>query len=162
VSSINEKYLSTNAVNNAIDLRKNSLIFFFDDDRVDLHFKAVSALEWLQDDFVFYSVAKPTEATLKEYYITKLPAVRGAMVPQVKDGEEPDQENVPQFQYGGKLDFDDIMFNLLKLTGKQAQYQKRQKELAEQRRTGKVKEERKLRKGKKKAKKSGNATKEEL
>lgn len=122
----------------------------------------MSALDWLQEDFVFYSVAKPTQATLDEYYIKQLPAIRGAMVPTLKAGEEPDQENVPQFQYGGRIDFDDIMFNLLKLTGRQAHYQQRQKELAAQRRAGKT-DKKPARKNKKKAKKASKAqNKEEL
>ena len=60
VTEMNEGYLNTWAVNNAVEHRKHTLIYFFDDERVSLHFKAISALEWLQDDFYFVSVLKPS------------------------------------------------------------------------------------------------------
>lgn len=47
VREMNERYLNTYATNNAVEHRKHTLIYFFDDERVNLHFKAISAIEWL-------------------------------------------------------------------------------------------------------------------
>ncbi len=63
--------------------------------------------------------------------IESLPAIRGAFAPG--ENEEPDPDKVKQFQYGGKVDFDDIIFNLLGLTGKAKQYEVRQKEILAER-----------------------------
>lgn len=47
------------------------------------------------------------------------------------------------------MDFDDILFNLLKLTGKQVEYEKRQKEILAEKKTGKPKGAQKKKKTKK-------------
>ena len=59
VKEMNERYVNTQAVNNAVEHRKHTLIYFFNEGQVSIHFKAVSALEWLQDDFFFVSVFQP-------------------------------------------------------------------------------------------------------
>ena len=61
---------------------------------------------------------------MDDYFIKKLPAIRGALAP-MDENEDADPDNVKQFQYGGKVDFDDIIFNLLKLTGKQKEFDKK-------------------------------------
>ncbi len=129
---MNERYVSNQAVNNAVELRKHTLILFFDEPHISLQFKAVSALEWLQDDFVFIAVRNPSELLKKDYFITKMPAVRGALA-SMKDDEDVEPDQVKQFQYGGKVDFDDILFNLKTLTGKQPDWERKQKALRENR-----------------------------
>ena len=42
-----------------------------------------------------------------------------------------------QFQYGGPVDFDEILFNLLKLTNKQEEFKKKQEQYVQLRRQGK-------------------------
>jgi hypothetical protein len=69
VREMNERYVSSHAVNNAVELRKHTLIYFFDDQHISLHFKAISALEWLQDDFFFVSVSKPSQRLMDDYFI---------------------------------------------------------------------------------------------
>ena len=69
VREMNERYVSSHAVNNAVELRKHTLIYFFEDEHISLHFKAISALEWLQDDFVFVSVSKPSQRLMDDYFI---------------------------------------------------------------------------------------------
>lgn len=92
VSEVNERYMSTQAINNAVELRKHTLIYFFNEGPVSLQFKAISALEWLQDDFLFVSVHEPSQALMREYYVDKLPAIRGALA-----DEDEDEDNVKQF-----------------------------------------------------------------
>ena len=58
---------------------------------------------------------------LKDYFIKSLPAIRGALASQKEEDNDADQ--VKQFQYGGKVDFDDILFNIVKLTGKSQEYE---------------------------------------
>lgn len=86
VREMNERYLNTFATNNAIEQRKHTLIYFFDDEKVDLHFKSISSIEWLQEDFVFVSIHKPSKQLMADYFITKLPAIRGALT-AMKDEE---------------------------------------------------------------------------
>ena len=87
VREINERYVSNQAVNNAVELRKHTLILFFDEPHISLQYKAISALEWLQDDFVFVSVRNPSQTLQKDYFIKKMPAVRGALA-ALREGEE--------------------------------------------------------------------------
>ena len=61
-----------------------------------------------------------------------LPVIRGALAPLVED-EDIDVESVKQFQYGGSIDFQDILFNLIKLTGKHKEYTERQKKYKDKR-----------------------------
>jgi hypothetical protein len=56
----------------------------------------VSALEWLQDDFVFMSVRNPSKNLMKDYFINKLPAIRGALAP-LKEDEDVEPDQVKQF-----------------------------------------------------------------
>ncbi len=138
VREVNERYVSNQAVNNAVELRKHTLILFFDEPHISLQFKAVSALEWLQDDFVFASVRNPSENLKKDYFITRMPAIRGALAP-LKEDEEVEAEHVKQFQYGGTVEFDDILYNLKTLTGKQKDWETKQKLLREQRQNPQIK-----------------------
>jgi hypothetical protein len=135
VREINERYVNTHAINNAIEHRKHTLIYFFDDEQVNLHFKALSALPYLQEDFLFISVNKPSGPLMREFFINSLPAVRGSLAPFDAD-EDVDPDKVKQFQYAGKVEFDDIMFNLMKLTGKEKEWQKKADALRANRRAG--------------------------
>ena len=95
VREINERYVDTHAVNTAVELRKNTLMYFFNEpDQVSLHFKAISALEWLQDDFTFVSVANPQPSKLQDYFISSLPAIRGALAPQTEEDDDVDPDAV--------------------------------------------------------------------
>jgi len=96
VREINERYASNQAVNNAVELRKHTLFYFFDDEHISLQYKAVSALEWLQDDFVFMSVRNPSKTLMKDYFISSLPAIRGALAP-LREGEDVEPDQVKQF-----------------------------------------------------------------
>lgn len=84
---MDEPFLNHYVVNKAVEHRKHTLIYFFDDERVSLHFKAISALEWLQDDFYFVSVMKPSLKILNEYQTISepLPVIRGALAPLDED-----------------------------------------------------------------------------
>ena len=133
---MNERYVTTQAVNNAVEHKKHTLIYFFNDEHVSLHFKAISGLEWLQDDFFFVSVHNPSENLMKDYFIKSLPSIRGALAP-LSSEEDVESDSVKQFQYGGPVDFDEILFNLLKLTNKQEEYKKKQEQFVQLRRQGK-------------------------
>lgn len=159
---MNERYVSTQAVNNAVEHRKHTLIYFYSgDEDINIHFKAISSLEWLQDDFLFVSVRNPSQTLMKDYFINKLPAIRGALAP-LREGEEIDIEQVKQFQYGGPLDFDEILFNLLKLTGKQDEYKRKQERYVALRRDGKNPRYEEIKPKKKKNKSKTRAKKDDL
>ena len=151
VREINERYASNQAVNNAVELRKHTLLYFFDDEQISLQYKAVSALEWLQDDFVFLSIRNPSKTLLKDYFIGSLPAIRGALAP-LHEGEDVEPDQVKQFSYGGKPEFEDILFNLKTLTGKQKIWEQKQKELIERRQQGNVNKKKNFKKKSKKNK----------
>ena len=135
VVEMNERYVTTQAVNNAVEHKKHTLIYFFNDEHVSLHFKAISSLEWLQDDFLFVSVRNPSESLMRDYFIKQLPSIRGALG-ALKPDDEIEADSVKQFQYGGPIDFDEILFNLLKLTGKQEEYRRKQEQYVQMRRKG--------------------------
>ena len=135
---MNERYVSSQGVNNAVELRKHTLFYFYNDDLISLHFKAISALEWLQDDFKFIAVKNPSQNLMNDYFIKSLPAIRGALAP-MKEGEEVEPDQVKQFSYGGAIDFDDILFNLIKLTDKQQEWERKQVALRQQRLSNKDK-----------------------
>jgi aromatic ring-cleaving dioxygenase len=65
VKEISEKILSNMAINYAVEERKNVLIYYYNDERVSIHVKAVSAMSILQDKFAFLAVSAPSEQLLK-------------------------------------------------------------------------------------------------
>lgn len=158
---MNERYVTTHAVNNAVEHKKHTLIYFFNDQHVSLHFKAISALEWLQDDFLFVSVNNPSENLMKDYYINNLPSIRGALAP-LSSEEDLEVDSVKQFQYGGPIDFDEILFNLLKLSNKQEEFKKKQEYYVQLRSQGKNPKFENSKKKKKNKSKTKSAKKDDL
>jgi hypothetical protein len=96
VREMNERYLNTYATNNAIEHRKHTLIYFFNDEKIDLQFKALSVLEWLKEDFNFVSIYNPSKLLMEDYFIKSLPSIRGALAP-LKEDEEVEPNYVQQF-----------------------------------------------------------------
>lgn len=90
VREVNERYVNTQAITNAVERRKHSVIYFFDDSRIDLQFKAVSTLRWLAEDFDFMAVSKPSEAVRREFMIESLPSIRGAFAPTEEEDADAD------------------------------------------------------------------------
>ena len=80
-----------------MELRKHTLVYFFSETNkekdISYHYKALSNLEWLSEDFIFYAVRNPSDRLLKEYFIKSLPAVRGALAP-MKEDEEADADSI--------------------------------------------------------------------
>ena len=58
---VTEQMLSNMAINKAMEEKKNVLIYYYSDPIVSIHFKAISAVAILQDDFAFLSLANPSE-----------------------------------------------------------------------------------------------------
>jgi len=54
-------------VSAAVEEKKNVIVYFYNDERVSLHFKALSAVKYLKDDFVFMSVFDPSEVYLEAF-----------------------------------------------------------------------------------------------
>ena len=67
--TINERYVNTQAISNSIEHGKHTLIYFYDDEHVSLHYKALSNMEWLLEDFYFAAVYKPTKLAMNDYMI---------------------------------------------------------------------------------------------
>jgi hypothetical protein len=53
----------------------------------------------------------------EQFQINKMPTIAGILPPP------PDQpENIRQFTYGGSINFDEILMNLLKMVNKEEEY----------------------------------------
>jgi hypothetical protein len=64
VREISEKIFNNMAVSAAVEEKKNVIVYFYNDDRMSLHFKALSGIKYLHDDFVFMSIFDPSEEML--------------------------------------------------------------------------------------------------
>jgi hypothetical protein len=84
------------------------VFYFYSEGRVSLHIKALSALPILKDDFVFMSISGPSQNIIDSFQLKKLPTIAGLLRPSP---ESPD--NIRQFGYGGTINFEEILSNLL-------------------------------------------------
>lgn len=64
---MSEKIFNNLAVSAAVEEKKNVIVYFYNDDRVSLHFKALSGVRFLKDDFVFMSVFDPSATYLDAF-----------------------------------------------------------------------------------------------
>jgi len=49
------------AISSAVEDKKNVIVYFYNDERISLHYKALSAVKYLHDDYVFMSIYDPSE-----------------------------------------------------------------------------------------------------
>jgi hypothetical protein len=61
VKEISEKILSNMAISHATEDKKNVVVYYYNNDKVSIHFKALSSLRILQEDFVFLALFNPSE-----------------------------------------------------------------------------------------------------
>ena len=61
IKEVSEKIFSNLAISHAVEDKKNVIVYFYNDEKISLHFKALSAIKFLKDDFVFMSVYDPSE-----------------------------------------------------------------------------------------------------
>lgn len=119
VRETSEKIMMNVASSYALEEKKTVVFYIYESGRVSIHLKALSGLSILKDDFVFISVTSPSDDMMKQFQIQKIPTIVGILPPTP---DAPD--SIPQFMYGGSINFDEILANLLKLSGKE-EYQQR-------------------------------------
>jgi hypothetical protein len=61
VRETSEKILMNVATSHALEEKKNVVFYFYEEGRVSIHIKALSALPILKDDFVFMSLTNPSQ-----------------------------------------------------------------------------------------------------
>lgn len=105
------------AINYATEEKKNVLIYYYNDERVSIHYKAISTMKILKDKFAFLSISAPSEELLKGHNFQTLPALGGVLA---TTGD--DTSDVKQFSYGGKINFDEILTNMVQLAGKEKEF----------------------------------------
>ena len=120
VRETSEKIMMNVASSYALEEKKTVVFYIYESGRVSIHLKALSGLSILKDDFVFMSVTSPSEDMMKQFQIQKIPTIVGILPPTP---DAPD--SIRQFMYGGSINFDEILANLLKLSGKEEEYQQR-------------------------------------
>ena len=123
VRETSEKILTNIVSSVAMEDRKNIVIYFYNEDRVSLHIKALSTLPVLKDDYVFMSVSSPSQQLLETFQVKQLPNIAGVLAPSAED-----PTNMRQFAYGGSINFDEILMNLWRVLGKQDDITTRQKQ----------------------------------
>ena len=79
VKEVTEKILNNIVIGHAVEDKKNVIIYFYNDERISLHIKALSAMPILKEDFVFVAVYGPEAETLKGFNINQLPGVAGVI-----------------------------------------------------------------------------------
>jgi len=122
IKEVSEKIFNNLAVSAAVEEKKNVIVYLYNDERISLHFKALSAVKYLKDDFVFMSVFDPSETYIQTFQLQRLPAVAGIL-----KATGDDATTAKQFTYGGNINYDEILKNLLALEGKEDDYYKKQK-----------------------------------
>jgi hypothetical protein len=60
VRETSEKIMMNVAQSYALESKKNVVFYFYQNGRVSIHIKALSAMQILKDDFVFISVTEPS------------------------------------------------------------------------------------------------------
>lgn len=108
-------------MNAAVEQRKYSVIYYYDEGKISLHFKALSEMAILKEDFIFLALSNPDEQTLTSLQIKKMPALAGVIPPKNSDSDQ-----VQQFTYGGEINFGEILSNLVQLIGKTDEYKEMQ------------------------------------
>ncbi len=121
VRETSEKILMNVAQSHALEEKKTVVFYFYETGRVSIHIKALSALAILKEDFVFMSCTSPSEAMRENLQLKELPTIAGILPPTSES------DNMRQFAYGGSIDFNEILDNLLKLSGKEEEYYNQQK-----------------------------------
>jgi hypothetical protein len=64
-----------------LEEKKTVVFYFYDEGQVSLHFKALSGLSILKDDFVFMSCSNPSQQLMESLQIRSLPGVAGLIEP---------------------------------------------------------------------------------
>ena len=67
VKEVTEKILNSIIIGHAVEDKKNCIIYFYNDDRISLHIKALSSLPIMKEYFVFIAVFGPAEDTLQGF-----------------------------------------------------------------------------------------------
>lgn len=109
------------AINTAVEQRKHVVIYFYDRDDVSVHFKVLSSNPLLQDNFAFYSLYQPSEDLMASYNLKELPTVGGILAAETEN-----DASLKQFMYGGRIDYDDMLSNLIQMSGKQDELYKQE------------------------------------
>ena len=92
------------AVNYATEEKKNVLIYYYNEEKVSIHYKAISTMSILKDKFAFLSISAPSEEILKGHNFQSLPALGGVLASTSDEATD-----IKQFSYGGKINFDEIL-----------------------------------------------------
>jgi hypothetical protein len=87
VRETSEKILLNVAQSYAVEEKKNVVFYFYQEGRVPLHLKALSAMQILKDDFVFMSVTGPSQDLMDTFQLQKLPALAGLLPPAPEQPE---------------------------------------------------------------------------
>ncbi len=66
VREVSESIVQNMAVSSAQD-KKFVIIYYYNDDRISFHFKAISALNIFRDDFVFMAFYNPPMSVLESF-----------------------------------------------------------------------------------------------
>lgn len=117
VKEVTEKILNSIIVGHAVEDKKHCIIYFYNDDRISLDIKALSAFPIIRNDYVFIAVYGPSEETLAGFQVKTLPGVAGVI-----KAEGDDISSAKQFNYQGPINFDDLLSNFLKLADKEDEY----------------------------------------
>lgn len=64
------------------------MIYYYDDEIVSLHYKAISAMEILKDKFVFFSLYDPSSDLLDQLQIKTLPAMGGVLPGETEESSD--------------------------------------------------------------------------
>ena len=67
IKEVSEKIFNNLAISAAVEEKKNVIVYMYNDERISLHFKALSAVKYLKDDFVFMSVFDPSETYIQAF-----------------------------------------------------------------------------------------------
>lgn len=69
VRETSEKIMMNVAQSYALESKKNVVFYFYQNGRVSIHIKALSAMQILKDDFVFISVTEPSQDLIDSFQI---------------------------------------------------------------------------------------------
>ena len=65
VKEVNDKILNNLAISGAKDERKFVVVYYYNDDYISIHYKAISGLSIFKDSFMFLAYHNPPQEMLK-------------------------------------------------------------------------------------------------
>jgi hypothetical protein len=108
IREVSDSSISSIFLNNAIQLRKVTLIYLYRDeeDEVPLSFKSISANPLFKDKFDFIALKDPSPQTVQQFQVPKLPTIIGGIPPpEGVDATTPEGQGMVQTMiYQGSLE----------------------------------------------------------